>query len=266
MIEIVKGLMTSLLASQLPLVAGAVLCVAVGWLARDIVGKRRRSKKNNNAGSRVEGCRTENGNEDSENKAIMEPNEDSENKAVMEPNKENETTEILEWAARNTEKNKGNVFDLKEIWVDAIEPVINISIGLRTKIQKSGINCSANVEARGFSKEGKKWFFYMVDDEIGNKGTLDTEMERKNISNEIVRMSINIRLLLTFADMETEILKIKGMFHRPGERIIGEWKDDRFIRGETEQSPRKGYDRDGIYEMLEEQMEQAIESWKKANC
>ena len=267
MIEIVKGLMTSLLASQLPLVAGAVLCVAVGWLARDIVGKRRRSKKNNNAGSRVEGCRTENGNEDSESKAVMEPNEDSENKAVMEPNKENEITEILEWAARNTERNKGNVFDLKEVWIDAIEPVVNISIELRTKIQKSGIICSAIVETKGISKERKEWLFFISDNKIGDKWSLDTELEREKISNEIVQIIIKISLFLNFPKMEdTKILRIKGMFHKPGERIIGEWKDDRLIFDEMEQPSRRGYDRDGIYEMLEEQMKKAIEDWRKASC
>ena len=255
MVEIVKGLMTSLLASQWPLVTTFILGVAVGWWARSIVDKKRRNKKNNNAGSRVEECRTENG------------NEDSENKAVVEPNKENETTEILEWAARNTERNKGNAFELKEIWVDAIEPVINISIELRTKIQKSGIICSATVEAKGISKEGKEWFFFISDHKIGDKWNLDTELERENMSNEIIQIIIKISLFLYFPIMEdTKILGIKGMFHKPGERVIGEWKDNRLILYEVEQPSRRGYDRDGIYEMLEEQMKKAIEDWRKASC
>ena len=110
--EIVRGLMTSLLVDQWPLVAGAILCVAAGWLLRDrvekIINTRRKGKKNNDTGTQMEGYRTE--------------NEDSENKTVSEPNKEIEISEILDWAARNTTRNKGNVFELKEIWVDAIEP------------------------------------------------------------------------------------------------------------------------------------------------
>lgn len=102
-----------------------------------------------------------------------------------------------------------------------------------------------------------------------DKGEFDKELERKEISNKIMQISIEIKLRLIFADIEErKLLGIKGMFHKPGERIIGEWKDNRLImhiQGETEQSSRKGYDRDGIYEMLEEQVKKAIESWKNAN-
>ena len=276
--EIVKGLMTSLLASQWPLVAGAILCVAVGWLLRDgvekIIGKIRKGKKNNNAGSRMEGHRTEHGNEDPENKAVADPNKEN---AVADPNKESGIAESLDWAARNIAKNKRNVFDLREIWIDAIEPVVNISIELMTKIQESGIICSSSIEMTGISKEGKEWDLYIIDDYIGDKGYFDQQLEEDDISNEIVQISIEIRLFLSFAKMEREkilvekkkTLGIKGIFHKPGERIIGEWKDDRYlmhIRGEIEQSPRRGYDREGVYEMLEEQVKKAIEEWRKENC
>lgn len=124
--EIVKGLMTSLLANQWPLVTGAVLFFAAGWLLKGIVekitDKRRKDKKNNNAGSRMVEYETKNGNENSENKTIADPN------------KENGISEALNWATRNIERNKGNVFDLKKLWVDAIEPIIDISLELRTRI------------------------------------------------------------------------------------------------------------------------------------
>lgn len=256
--EIVRGLMTSLLASQWPLVAGAILCVAAGWLLKDIVGKRRKSKKIENAGSRMEKYVTKNG------------NEDSENKAVADPNKENGIAEILNQTAKDIERNKGNVFELKEIWVDAIEPIVNISMELRTRIQESGIICSALIEVIGISKEGREWSLYIGDDDIGDREMLDKKLKLHEISNEIVQISIEIRLLMTFAKIEDkESLIIKGIFHKPGERITGEWIDDRFIvpiHGETKQSPRRGYDREGVYDMLEEQMKKAIEGWKNANC
>ena len=273
--EIVKGLMTSLLASQWPLVAVAVLCVAAGWLARGIVGKKSKDKKNNNAGSQIDRYRTENmeghriehGNEDSENKAVTEPGKEN---VVAEPDKENGIVESLNWVARNIAKNKGNVFDLKEIWIDAIEPVVNISMELRTKIKKSGIICSALIEAKGISKEGKEWSLYISDDDIVDKGELYKRLDRQDISDEIVQISIEIKLFLTFVKIEERnMLSIKGTFYKPGERIIGEWKDNRYfmdMHGETKQPSRKGYDRDGIYEMLEEQVKKAIEDWRKESC
>ena len=244
--EIVKGLMTSLLASQWPLVAGAILCVTVGWLLRDgvekIMNMIRKGKKNNNAISRTKMYQIEN------------ENEDSENRSTVESNKENELEEILERAARDIEENKGNVFELKEIWIDAIEPIVNISMDLRTKIQDSGIFCSALIEAKGINKEGKEWFFCIIDDDIGDKEILNGILERENMSNEIVQIIIEIKLYLTFAKMEKKkMLSIKGMFHKPGERITGKWKDNRYImhvHGETEQPSRRGYDREGVYEML----------------
>lgn len=271
MVEIVKGLMTSLLASQWPLVAGAILCVAVGWLLKDIVekitGKIRKYKKNNNAGSRMEEYRTENGNEDSENKAVTEPNKES---AIAEPNKENGIAEVLDWAAINIERNTGNVFDLKEVWVDVIKPIINICIELRTKIQKAGIIYSASIEMGAISKEGKEWSLYIGDDEIGDEGRLYERLDRREISYEIVQINIEIKLFLTFAKMEKkEILGIKGMFHKPGERITGEWKNNRYFilaHGETKQSSSRVYDREGVYEMLAEQVKKAIEGWKNASC
>ena len=260
--EIVKGLMTSLLASELPQVAGAILCVAAGWLLKGIVDKiidkRRKDKKSSNVVSRTEGYKMEN------------RNEDSENRSIVEPNKKNELEEILEQAAKNIERKKGNVFDLKEIWVDAIEPAINIGFELRTKIQKSRISCSASIEAEGISEEGKQWFLYISDDDIRDKTEFDKKLERYEISNKIIQIGIKIELLLTFSKIENkEILSIKGIFHKPGERITGEWKDNRFImpiHGETAQSPRRGYDREGVYEMLEEQMRKAIEGWENENC
>ena len=260
--EIVKGLMTSLLVDQWPLVAGAILFFAAGWLLRDgvekIIGMIRKGKKNNDAVSPMEGYRTEN------------INEDSENKTVAEPNKENGIAEILNQTAKDIERSKGNVFDLKEIWVDAIEPAINISLELGKKIQKSGIGCSILIETRGASKEGKQWSLYISEDDIRDKGKFDRKLEREEISEEIIQVSIEIRLLLTFAKIEdNEILSIKGIFHKPGKRIKGEWIDNRFImpiHGETKQSPRRGYDREGVYEMLEEQMKKAIERWKNTNC
>lgn len=231
-----------------------ILCVAAGWLLRDgvekIIGKIRRGKKNNNAGSRVKGYRKEHG------------SDDSENRPVAEPNKQNGISEILDQAARNIERNKGNVFDLKEIWADAIEPVINISMELKTEIQKSGIDCSASIEAEGISKEGKQWSLYIGDYE---KEEFYNKLERNEISNEIVQVSIKISFLLTFANIEKrKILGIKGMFYKPGGRITGKWKDNRYImygHGETEQSSRRGYDREGVHEMLEEQVKKAIEDW-----
>ena len=256
--EIVKGLMTSLLASELPLVAGAILCVAAGWLLKDIVGKRRKGKKIDNAGSRMEEYVTKNG------------NEDSDNKAVAEPNKENGIAEVLDWAARNIKRNRGNIFELKKLWIDAIEPIIDMSLELSTKIQRSEIICSSSIKVMGVSKEGKQWFLYLNEDDMRDKEEFGRELERKKISNEILQVSIEIKLLLTFAKLEdTESLRIKGTFHKPGERITGEWIDDRFImpiHGETKQSPRRGYDREGVYEMLEEQMKKAIEGWKNATC
>ena len=260
--EIVKGLMTNLLASQWPLVAGGILCVAAGWLLRDRVEKiiitRRKGKKNNDAGTQMEGYRTEH------------ENEDSENKTVSEPNKEIEISEILDWAARNTTRNKGNVFELKEIWVDAIEPIVNISMELRTRIQESRIICSALIEVIGINKEGKEWSLYIGDDDIGDREILDKKLKLYEISNEIVQISIEIKLFLTFSILEEKkTLGIKGTFQKPRERITGEWRDNRYImhlHGETEQFSRRGYDREGIYEMLEEQVKQAIEGWRKVGC
>ena len=268
--ELVKGLTTSFLADKWPLVAGAILCVAIGWLLRGgvdwlllggvekMIGMIRKSKKNNDAISRTKGYRTENG------------NEDSENKSAADPNKENGLEEILEWTARNIERNKGNVFDLKEIWVGAIEPAVNIGMKLRTKIQKSGISCSIFIEAEGVSKKGKQWLLYISEDDIRDKEEFNRELERKEISNEIIQVSIKITLILTFANTENkEMLGIKGIFYKPGERIIGEWKDNRYNmyrHGEAEQSSRRGYDRDGIYEMLEEQVKKTIERWRKEIC
>ena len=260
--EIAKGLMTSLLASQWPLVAVAVLFFAAGFLLRDklekIIDMIRKNTKNNDPVSRTDGYRTENG------------NEDSENKSVAEPNKENGIAEALGWAEKNIERNRGKVFELKKLWVDAIEPVIDICLELMAKIQRSGIICSASIEARGVSKEGKQWFLYLSEDDMRDKGELDKELERRSISNKIIQISVEITLRMIFTDIEEKkTISIKGIFHKPGERVIGEWKDNRLImhtHDEVEQSSRKGYDRDGIYEMLEEQVKKAIEDWKNANC
>ena len=68
---------------------------------------------------------------------------------------------------------------------------------------------------------------------------------------------------------EKKRLGIKGIFHKSGERITGEWKDNRYfmdMHGEKKQLSRRGYDREGVYEMLEEQVKKAIEEWKNANC